>query len=303
MSLLNQEDFLSPSENLHKKSKSIIISIDLEDFTYDTLRNIGITPRTNTFALDKCYEVISQFSNDLLFGKKLTFFTTGTLAREYPELIKRISDDGHEIASHYNYHDLMYTQSLDEIERNLIIARDSIFAACGIYPEGFRAPSFSILPFNWKVYQLISKYFSYDSSFVLHEAYVGQYLRDFKEHLNPSFREYPIVTKQFFNKFNLKTGGTFFRLFPLKVIKKIIEYNLDNGFLPQIYLHPYDLLHEKEFLVELRDFQNSKLGFSDSFIKYIRQYQWLNLRNKSTLNKLAEISSSFNHIGPYAEIL
>ena len=39
------------------------------------------------------------------------------LLREYPELVSRIHDDGNQISSHYNFHDLMYTQSDSEIEK------------------------------------------------------------------------------------------------------------------------------------------------------------------------------------------
>ena len=54
-----------PSENQAKVSKKrFYLSVDLEDFTYDTHRNLGLNPEINFQALDKCYEVISKFLNE-----------------------------------------------------------------------------------------------------------------------------------------------------------------------------------------------------------------------------------------------
>ena len=78
------------------------------------------------------------------------------------------SSDGHEIGSHYNHHDLMTFQSLEEIEDNLGLAKESIKLAVGDDPLGFRAPAFSIKPDNYDVFNLIGKYFKYDSSCVVH---------------------------------------------------------------------------------------------------------------------------------------
>ena len=83
------------------------LSIDLEDFTFDLMRSLGIEPRVNFDALKLGYELINNFSINKLASKKITFFTTGTVAQTYPELLQEIANDGHEIACHYHYHDLM----------------------------------------------------------------------------------------------------------------------------------------------------------------------------------------------------
>ena len=297
-----QGDFLSPSEN-NIKNSSIIISFDLEDFTFDILRNLGKETRTNFSALDKCYELISTFSRDHLDGSRFTFFTTGTLAKEYPDLLKQISNDGHEISSHYHFHDLMFLQTEKEIEKNFDLSKEAIFRACGKYPLGFRAPAFSIKPFNWKIFKLISKHFKYDSSFVLHQEDIPKFNKESYSIFQNGFHEFPIVTKKIFGNFNLKSGGTFFRLFPLKVINSVINHNLKNNFIPQIYLHPYDLLSKREFMVDYKSFISSNNVFPVSTIKYLRQHQWLSLNNKSSYSKLVSISSSYKHMGTYSELI
>ena len=135
------------------------LSIDFEDLAYDLLRSIGKTPKVSTEALILSYNLINEYSKKKLNNKKLTFFTTGTVARTMPDLIKQMVVDGHEVGSHYNLHDLMYKQSNYEISKNLEIAKESIFKACGKEPIGFRAPAFSITPDRLEIYDEINKFF------------------------------------------------------------------------------------------------------------------------------------------------
>ena len=132
------------------------------------MRSLGLEPRVNFDALNLGYQIINNFCVKKLNSKKITFFTTGTVAQTFPELLQEISQDGHEIACHYHYHDLMYKQSNDEIDRNLDLAKKSIFQACGKIPLGFRAPVFSIPKERIDIFEVIEKHFEYDSSFVLY---------------------------------------------------------------------------------------------------------------------------------------
>lgn len=288
-----------PSENQAKAAKKgFYLSVDLEDFTYDTYRNLELEPKINFQALDKCYEVINNFLEKNAGSKKITFFTTGTVALTYPDLLKKISMDGHEIACHYHFHDLMSNQSINEIESNIILAREAIKSACGYYPAGFRAPAFSISRDRSDIYRLLSKYFKYDSSYVLNE----KEMIDGSHANNPpfsidNFKEFPIVTNSFLKKFNLKSGGTFFRVFSVNKIKDTLDRSIQRNSEPLIYLHPYDFLHEFEFKVPLKIFLKNSTFFLGLY-KYIKQFQWLGLGNKQTLNKLQLILNEFDHIGP-----
>ena len=76
-----------------------------------------------------------------------------------PHILKQMILDGHEVGSHYNLHDLMYKQSNYEIAKNLSIAKESIFKACGQEPIGFRAPVFSITPDRLDIFEEINKFY------------------------------------------------------------------------------------------------------------------------------------------------
>lgn len=73
-------------------------------------------------------------------GVKATFFVLGSNVKKYPELVKRISDEGHLIGNHtYNHVEL--NKVTDEKARNEIEKTNkAVYKAAGIYPEYIRPP-------------------------------------------------------------------------------------------------------------------------------------------------------------------
>ncbi len=77
-------------------------------------------------------------------GVKATFFTLGWIAARYPALIRKISDAGHEVASHGWDHMRVFRMTPDAFAAVLEQTRNAIEDAAGIAVTGYRAPSFSI---------------------------------------------------------------------------------------------------------------------------------------------------------------
>jgi polysaccharide deacetylase family protein (PEP-CTERM system associated) len=75
---------------------------------------------------------------------KATFFTLGWVAERYPDMVRRIVQEGHELASHGYGHervsDLSEPAFFDDISRAKGILED----IGGQAVQGYRAPSFSI---------------------------------------------------------------------------------------------------------------------------------------------------------------
>lgn len=75
------------------------------------------------------------------YGVHITFFIGGSWARDNPELLKLIFEDGHEIANHgyyhYNHSTLSPTKSTENIERNHRLIRELL----GVEMELFAPPS------------------------------------------------------------------------------------------------------------------------------------------------------------------
>ena len=71
---------------------------------------------------------------------KITFFMVGDWIEKFPEAVKKISDEGHEIASHSNTHphvnNLTYEQNIEEIEKS----NDKIEKITGKRTNIYRAP-------------------------------------------------------------------------------------------------------------------------------------------------------------------
>jgi peptidoglycan/xylan/chitin deacetylase (PgdA/CDA1 family) len=75
-------------------------------------------------------------------GARATFFVLGRHAEEHPELIRRISEEGHEIASHGYDHTLLTFASQADVERQRDRTEASLSTALGrqLHPLLFRAP-------------------------------------------------------------------------------------------------------------------------------------------------------------------
>jgi peptidoglycan/xylan/chitin deacetylase (PgdA/CDA1 family)/uncharacterized membrane protein YbhN (UPF0104 family) len=75
-------------------------------------------------------------------GARATFFVLGRHAEAHPELIRRMSEEGHEIASHGYDHALLTFASQADVERQLARTEDSLAKALGQPPRArlFRAP-------------------------------------------------------------------------------------------------------------------------------------------------------------------
>ena len=103
---------------------------------------------------------------------KGTFFVLGWVAERHPGLIRRIADQGHEIASHGYGHELLYTLSEAEFRTDVDRCKKLLEDVTGQAVLGYRAPSFSIT--DWAVTILQEMGFEYDSSVfptVAHDRY------------------------------------------------------------------------------------------------------------------------------------
>ena len=106
---------------------------------------------------------------------KGTFFILGWIAERYPGLVKRIQEEGHEIACHGYAHKLIYTQSKEEFRKDIRKAKAILEDITGSEVIGYRAPSYSITnKSQWAFEVLIEEGFKYDSSiFPIHHDFYG----------------------------------------------------------------------------------------------------------------------------------
>lgn len=73
-------------------------------------------------------------------GIKATFFMVGKCVVTYPDVVKRIVDEGHEVASHSWSHPLLTSLGNTSLDSQMRRTHDAIVKACGVTPTLYRPP-------------------------------------------------------------------------------------------------------------------------------------------------------------------
>src|SRR5512144_1091357 len=91
------------------------------------------------------------------YGSRATFFTLGWVAERYPQLVRRIVEQGHELASHGFAHKRASEQSPQAFFSDIQLAKVVLEDISGVEVRGYRAPSFSIGSDNLWAFECIER--------------------------------------------------------------------------------------------------------------------------------------------------
>lgn len=178
-------------------------------------------------------------------GTKATFFTLGWIAERYPQLVRRIVDEGHELASHGYGHerasDLSEAAFLDDVQRAKAILEDLSGAAV----LGYRAPSFSIGTANlWAFDCLQAAGYTYSSSIypIRHDHYGMPDAPRFAHQVRDGLLEIPVTTLRMMNRNLPSSGGGYFRLLPYGLSRWMLgRVNAGDREAAIFYFHPWEI--------------------------------------------------------------
>ena len=189
-------------------------------------------------------KVLDIFSDT---GTKATFFTLGWVAERYPELVKRMVEEGHEVASHGYSHIRATTQTPEEFRADIIKTKSILEDLSGQEIKGYRAASYSISKDNlWALDILGETGHKYSSSIypVKHDLYGIPdaprfvYLPD----KDKTFKEIPVTTFDWMGKRWPAGGGGFFRFYPYMfsrfALRSINQKEKQSG---MFYFHPWEV--------------------------------------------------------------
>jgi lipopolysaccharide/colanic/teichoic acid biosynthesis glycosyltransferase len=96
---------------------------------------------------------------------KATFFVLGWVADRFPEVVKMIADEGHEIGTHGYYHNLITDMTPSSFEADLTKSLEAIAKLTSTPIRGHRASNFTIVPSTYWALEIMAKHgLSYDSS-------------------------------------------------------------------------------------------------------------------------------------------
>jgi polysaccharide deacetylase family protein (PEP-CTERM system associated) len=176
---------------------------------------------------------------------KATFFTLGWVAERYPQVVRRIVAEGHELASHGYGHerasDLDERAFTEDVKRAKRILED----LSGQPVLGYRAPSFSIGTGNLWAFDVLARAgYRYSSSIypIAHDHYGMPDSPRFAYRVGSGLLEVPVTTVRLGQRNLPSSGGGYFRLLPYAASRWLIARvnRLDRE--PAIfYFHPWEI--------------------------------------------------------------
>ena len=176
---------------------------------------------------------------------KATFFTLGWIAQRYPQLVRRIAAQGHEVASHGYGHERASDLSEQAFSVDIESAKKILEDLTGMAVTGYRAPSFSIGRANlWAFDCLARAGYRYSSSIypIRHDHYGMPDWPRFAHKINDALIEVPITTLRMFSRNLPSSGGGYFRLLPYAVSRWMLQrVNRQEQESAIFYFHPWEI--------------------------------------------------------------
>ena len=174
-----------------------------------------------------------------------TFFTLGWIAERYPQLVRRIVAEGHELASHGYGHQRASDLSRAEFTQDITRAKQLLEDLAGAPVLGYRAPSFSIGTANlWAFDALAQAGYRYSSSIypIKHDHYGMPDSPRFAYRVASGMLEIPVTTLRMMNRNLPSSGGGYFRLLPYAVSRWMLQQvNRQDREAAIFYFHPWEI--------------------------------------------------------------
>lgn len=279
-----------------------ILTFDIEEWAIAKAGGYGTAERYAEYDgyLGKILDVLDEH------GLKGTFFCTGMMGTDFPQVVKLIYERGHEVGCHSFKHTWLNKMTEDEVLEDTRLSVDALEQIIGHKVKSYRAPAFSIGKDNKWTFEILGQ------CGIIRDASVYPAKRDFGGfenfgHKTPTtvycnramIKEFPICTTTIWGYEIAYSGGGYFRFFPLSFVKKKMaksEYTMT-------YFHIGDLIPETSGLMNKEDFERyykipgtlrnryvryvkSNFGKSGAFgklLKLIQSEEFINLEQADNL--------------------
>ena len=189
--------------------------------------------------VDLILEMLSQRDT------KATFFTLGWIAERYPQLVRHIVAQGHELASHGYGHERATDQTAAAFYADVHLTKILLEDMSGVEVNGYRAPSFSIDTGNLWAYECLARAgYRYSSSIypIHHDHYGMPDAPRFAFEARSGVLEIPITTLRVLGRNLPFSGGGYFRLLPYAISKWMLGcVNAGDGKPGIFYFHPWEM--------------------------------------------------------------
>jgi polysaccharide deacetylase family protein (PEP-CTERM system associated) len=233
------------------------------------------------------------------FGVKATFFVLGWVADRYPELVRRVAEAGHEVASKGYYHRSIRQMTPGEFREDLARTREALQRAGKTRVLGYRVAHEWLLPSDlWALDVLAEEGYAYDSS-------IAPILRTFShepwrrflhrhEHGPRHLWEFPISSARFLGLSIPIAGGNWARQLPHTILKRLVA-RWDRKFSAPLvmYFHVWELdpeqpqLNTGSWLTRIRHYRN--LDKMEWVLEdYLKKYQFTRMADYLGLSTALE---------------
>ncbi|TDI45058.1 MAG: DUF3473 domain-containing protein [Acidobacteria bacterium] len=185
-------------------ANEILMSVDVDEWyqcRWATGSDFALWPDTQTFfreyygsnkpsgeILPLVERILELFAENEI---RATFFFTGEIASFYPDLVKRVAAEGHEIASHNLVHKDYHQVALYEFTEHLKKTNGLLEDLSGQAMLGYRAPNSAVHPDMIRC--LLELGLRYDSSVTPTRPFMGKFGEFTKASVNP----YPLAEDSF----------------------------------------------------------------------------------------------------------
>jgi polysaccharide deacetylase family protein (PEP-CTERM system associated) len=224
------------------------MTVDVEDYFHVSVFD-GLVPRhawpdMESRVCANTERLLRLFDEE---NVKATFFVLGSVAQQFPKLVRQIAAEGHEIASHGFAHRLVYDMTPRAFREDIRRAKGVLECAGSGPVFGYRAPSYSVTPQSlWALDVLMEEGFLYDASiFPIHHDRYGIPVsprHPYRLVRGAVLIEAPASTVRW-GPFNLPIGGGgYFRILPYAWTRWGIRRLNEVEQSPAIfYLHPWEI--------------------------------------------------------------
>lgn len=234
---------------------------------------------------------------DLLDGQGIhaTFFCLGKMASDYPDPVRKIADRGHEIGCHSDSHQWLTKMTPETLQADTRDALHALEDLVGKPVTSYRAPAFSLTRENpWAVEVLAQCGITADASVFPAVRDIGGYPGfPYQEpcrirYGNAVLKEYPIPLMSLAGRRLAFSGGGYFRLLPLPLVRR----EMNRRDYTMCYFHLLDMISEKvpmKSKAEYEAYFHEKGTLKNRVLRYVKT----NIGSGEAFRKLSALVKAF----------
>jgi polysaccharide deacetylase family protein (PEP-CTERM system associated) len=222
---------------------------------------------------------------------KATFFCVGEMGRQFPEVIRKIQNRGHEIGCHSNIHTWLNKMTEAECREDTHRAVASLEQCIGEKVLSYRAPAFSIGEKNKWAFEILAENGIERDASIFPAArdfggfpHFGQKKPCFVEYNGIRIKEFPVCTTKVMGKELAYSGGGYFRFFPLGFVEK----EMNKTSYAMCYFHIGDLVSESTKVKTKEEYEAYYKEPGTLKARYVRHLK-SNLGKKNAFQKMMRL--------------